>query len=311
LVGAKQVLPGRHLDPASLLESLQDERVTVTAGVPTIWLGLLQVLDHDPSAYDLSDVRLIMVGGSAAPKSMIEGFQERHGLQVLHVWGMTETSPIGTVSHVPGALKDAAPQVQYASRARQGTPAPLLEIRARGADGLVPWDGTTMGELEVRGAWVASAYYDAPETADRWTEDGWFRTGDIVTIDACGNVEIRDRTKDLIRSGGEWISSVALESALMGHPAVAEAAVIGVPDPLWQERPLAVVVLKAGQTVTGEALRAYLETQFARWWLPDAVEFVDTIPRTAVGKFQKTALRMQFHEYPLEKRSRPRVAVPA
>jgi fatty-acyl-CoA synthase len=297
LVGAKQVLPGRHLDPASLLEALQSERVTVAAGIPTIWLGLLRALDGDPAAYDLSRLRLIPVGGAAAPKSMIAGFQERHGLKVLHAWGMTEMSSAGTVSFLPGALQGAAQDVRYAARARQGTPMPLVELRARGAEGFVPWDGAAMGELEVRGPCVASAYYDAPEAADRWTEDGWFRTGDIVTIDARGNIEIQDRTKDLIRSGGEWISSVALENALMGHPAVAEAAVIGIPDAKWQERPLAVVVLRPGQTVSGSALHAFLEPQFARWWLPDAFEVVDAIPRTAVGKFLKSALRERFRDY--------------
>ena len=183
-------------------------------------------------------------------------------------------------------------------RAKQGIPVPFVEIRARGAEGLVPWDGQTMGELEVRGPWVARAYYDSEEGDDRFTADGWFKTGDIVTIDPLGCIEITDRAKDLIRSGGEWLSSVALENALMAHPAVAEAAVIAVPDPQWQERPLAVVVLKPGQATTQEDLLASLAGNFPKWWLPDTVEFVDEIPKTAVGKFKKAALRERFNAPP-------------
>ncbi|HLZ07793.1 MAG TPA: long-chain fatty acid--CoA ligase, partial [Chloroflexota bacterium] len=297
LVGAKQVMPGPYLDPASLLEELSAERVTFTAGVPTIWLGILAALDKEPNRYDLSKLRSMVVGGSAAPPSMIRGFQERHGLRVLHAWGMTETAPLGTVSQLPSDLVDEPADVQYDYRAKQGRASALVEIRAKGDDGLVPWDGTTMGELEVRGAWVASAYFNSPESADRFTADGWFRTGDIVTIDKRGYVKIQDRSKDLIKSGGEWISSVELENALMGHPAVAEAAVIAVPDPCWLERPLAVVVLKPGQTATSAELIAFLAPSFARWWLPDAIEFVDQIPKTAVGKFLKSALRDQFKDY--------------
>jgi fatty-acyl-CoA synthase len=292
-VGAKQVLPGPHLDPPSLLEAFEAERVTLTAGVPTIWLGILQLLDKDPDAYDLSSLRGMIVGGSAAPRAMIEGFQERHGLHVIHAWGMTEMTPLGSVAELPSELLDAPTEERYAFRAKQGIPAPFVEIRARGVDGLVPWDGETMGELEVRGPWIVSAYYDA-DSSDRFTEDGWFKTGDIVTIDRFGCIEIQDRAKDVIKSGGEWISSVGLENALMGHPAVAEAAVIAMPDEKWSERPLAVVVLKEGETATHDELRAFLEPNFAKWWLPDQFEFVDEIPKTAVGKFRKTALREQF-----------------
>jgi fatty-acyl-CoA synthase len=297
LVGAKQVFPGPYLDPPSLLELLQGERVTFTAGVPTIWLGILQALDKDPKAYDLSSIRAMAVGGSAAPLSIIRGFQERHNLKIVHAWGMTETTPLGTVANLPNDLRQASPEVQYDYRARQGTPVAFVEIRARGDAGLVPWDGETMGELEVRGPWVASAYYNSPGSEDRFTEDGWFKTGDIVTIDPRGSVKIQDRTKDLIKSGGEWISSVELENALMGHPAIAEAAVIAIPDPKWQERPLAVIVFKPGQSATPEELRAYLEPKFAKWWLPDSFEVVDQIPRTAVGKFLKSALREKFKDY--------------
>ena len=295
MVGATQIFPGPFLDPTSLLETFAREHVTYTAGVPTIWLGLLRTLDEQPKAYDLSRLRALVVGGSAAPKSMIRGFEERHGLRVIHAWGMTETTPLGVVSSLVSDLEGADAETRFTIRAKQGFPVPFVEIRARTDDGsIVAWDGKTMGELEVRGPWVARAYYRSPESADRWTEDGWFRTGDIVNIDARGYVDIQDRSKDLIKSGGEWISSVALENSLMAHPAVAEAAVIAIPDEKWQERPLAVIVLKPGQTATGEELRAYLEASFAKWWLPDDFEFVTEIPKTGVGKFRKTALRERF-----------------
>ncbi len=296
LFGAGQVFPGPFLDPVSLLELIETERVTVTAGVPTVWLAVLQELDARPGSRDLRALRVIAIGGSAAPPALIKAFDERHGLRILHAWGMTEMSPLGTVCALPSTLRDAPADRQLAYRAKQGTPIPLIEIRARTATGLAPWDGKTMGELEVRGAWVASQYYHEPDLGDRFTDDGWFKTGDIVTIDASGCVEITDRSKDLVKSGGEWISSVALESALMGHPAVAEAAVVGVPHPKWDERPLAVVVLKAGQRVSAPDLVEFLRPSFAKWWLPDAVEFVDAIPRTSAGKFRKSALRDRFRD---------------
>jgi len=206
---------------------------------------------------------------------------------------MTELCPVGTLSGLPGQERGLDRDDAYDARAQQGPPIPFVEIRARDGDGLVPWDGESMGELEVRGPSVASAYHDAGE-ADRWTEDGWFRTGDIVTIGSGGRVAIQDRAKDLVKSGGEWISTVALENALMGHPAVAEAAVIAVPDERWLERPLAVVVLREGATADADELREFIAPSFARWWLPERFEFVDEIPKTAVGKFRKTALRERF-----------------
>ncbi|CAM3608463.1 long-chain fatty acid--CoA ligase [Hydrogenibacillus schlegelii] len=300
LVGAKHVLPGMHLDPASLLEAFQAERVTLTAGVPTIWLGVLQRLDQNPGAYDLSALRALLVGGAAAPAGMIRGFQERHGLTVVHAWGMTETTPLGTIAFLSPETAALPEDARYRLRAKQGRPVPLVEIRARGPEGFVPWNGEAMGELEVRGPWIAAAYHNAPEAADRWTDDGWFRTGDIVTIDPHGYVEIKDRDKDLVKSGGEWISTMALENALMTHPAVLEAAVIAVPHPKWQERPLAVVVLKPGHT-PDEAMKAALfdalRPKFARWQLPDDIVFVDQIPRTSTGKFLKRALRERFKHH--------------
>ena len=294
LTGAKQVFPGPHLDPGNLLELFESERVTLTAGVPTIWFGILQVLDEDPNAYDLSALRAMLVGGAAAPKSMIQGFDERHGLRVLQGWGMTETSPLASIAHLRTEIVEKSKDEQYEYMARQGYPMPTVEIRARGDEGLVPWDSVSMGELELRGPYIASAYYNAPETADKFTEDGWLKTGDIVTIDEYGFIKIQDRTKDLVKSGGEWISSVALENALMAHDAVAEAAVVAIPDPKWQERPLAAVVLKEGEEATQEELIKHLEPDFARWWLPDRVEFVDEIPKTSVGKFKKSELRERF-----------------
>jgi fatty-acyl-CoA synthase len=203
-------------------------------------------------------------------------------------------TPLGTLCNPPGSMAGAPDDARLRYRSKQGTPLPLVEIRARGDNGLVPWDGTTMGELEVRGPWVASQYFNLTGPDPRFTDDGWFKTGDIVTIDPCGCIEIADRTKDLVKSGGEWISSVALETALMGHPAVAEAAVIAVPHPKWDERPLACVVLRKGHEATADELRDYLAPHFAKWWLPDAFEFIDEIPRTSVGKFRKSALRERF-----------------
>ncbi len=300
LVGAAQVLPGPHLDPASLLDLFERERVTFSAGVPTVWLALLAALDADPGRRDRLVLRALGVGGSAPPEAMIRAFAERHRIPMIHGWGMTETSPIGSVAAVPPALAGAPRDVQYRYMARQGRPLPFFEIRARGDDdALVPWDGAAVGELEVRGPWVASGYYEGDgagpnDAAERWTGDGWFRTGDVVTIGADGTITITDRSKDLIKSGGEWISSVALENALMGHPAVAEAAVIAVPHAEWQERPLAVVVLRAGQQATAEELGAHLAPDFAKWWLPDRYVFADGIPRGATGKFLKRALRERY-----------------
>ena len=297
LVGAKQVLPGPHLDPESLLEDMSNEKVTITAGVPTIFLGILRKLDEDPDSYDLSSVRDMVIGGSAAPEGMIRAFEERHGLRVLHAWGMTETTPLGTVCTLSSLVDDAPEDEQYKVRATQGLPGPFIEVRARGDEGFVPWDRESMGELEIRGPWVSGAYFNTDEGADKFTEDGWFKTGDIVTIDENGYVEIQDRTKDLIKSGGEWISSVALENALMAHDAVAEAAVIAVSDERWGERPLGVVVLKEDAEATEEELLSHLASNYPKWSLPDAIEFVDEIPHTATGKALKMALRERYSDY--------------
>jgi fatty-acyl-CoA synthase len=295
-LGTGQVLPGPHLDPASIVELLESERVTFTAGVPTIWHGLLKYLDEHPG-HDLSSIRTMLVGGAAIPDATVRAFDARHGLRIVHAWGMTETSPLGSVSRIPSELQSAPPDTQYAWRVTQGRPAPFVEIRARSEEGLVPWDGATMGELEVRGPWVASAYYPGNEDPERWTDDGWFRTGDIVTIAPEGCLTIQDRAKDLVKSGGEWISTVALETALIGHPSVSEAVVVAVPHPTWGERPLAVVVPTAGTQPSIEELRAHLAPHFAKWWLPDAVACVDSLPRTGTGKYQKNQVRAMFRDH--------------
>jgi fatty-acyl-CoA synthase len=291
--GTGLVLPGPKLDAESVLELLADEKVTVTAGVPTVWMAILQALNDEPDRWDLSALRLMIVGGSAVPRSMIEGF-DKHGLTILQAWGMTETSPMGTICRLPPELDDASEDEQYDFRARQGIPSPYVEIRARNDEGeLIPWDDEAMGELEVRGPWVAAAYWRG-RGEEKFTEDGWFQTGDVVKIDSHGCIRISDRSKDLVKSGGEWISSVDLENHLMAHDAVAEAAVIAMPDDKWGERPLAVCVLREGSEATPEELREHLGQHFAKWQLPDRFEFIDEIPRTATGKFKKTALREQF-----------------
>ena len=300
MVGAKMVFPGPHLDAPSVLQLLQDEKVTCAAGVPTVWIAILEALDKEPKRWDVSSVKQMVVGGSAAPQAMIEGFQKRHGLAVLHAWGMTEMSPIGTVSRLKPGMEALPESEQFRRRAAQGLAVPLVEVRAVSESGEVPWDGKSMGELHVRGPFIAKSYFANASEADKFTKDGWFRTGDVVTIDAEGFVRITDRSKDLIKSGGEWISSVDLENALMGHPAVKEASVVAVAHPKWDERPVACVVLKDGAKATGEELRAYLEPLFARFWLPDAFVFMQAIPRTAAGKFLKTALREQLKDFKLQ-----------
>ena len=301
LVGAKQVMPGVHLDAQSIIEDFEQEEVTLTAGVPTVYLPVLEALDEETEEHDLSALRSMVIGGSAAPKELIKAYKERHGIDVIHAWGMTEMSPIGTVSNLTSDLLELPEDEQLDYKAKQGYPVPFIEIRARDeeTDEFVPWDDETMGELEVRGPWVASSYFKTEEGAEDFTEDGWFKTGDIVSIDEHGFINIQDRDKDLVKSGGEWISSVQLENALMAHEAVAEAAVIAIPHEKWDERPLAIVVLKEGQEVTAEELLSHLEGDFAKWQLPDAVEFVDEIPRTATGKFLKMELREQFKDYQL------------
>jgi fatty-acyl-CoA synthase len=297
MVGAKQVMPGPHLDPASLLDLYEKERVTISAGVPTIWMGIQQALEKEPERYKLQKGLRMVVGGSAAPESMIRAF-DRFDMRVIHAWGMTETTPLGSVALPKASMRDLGEDALYKVRATQGLPAPYVELRARGEGGLIAWNGTSLGELEVRGPWVAASYLDNDEAKDKWTDDGWFRTGDVVSIDAEGYIRIADRTKDLIKSGGEWISSVDLENALMGHASVKEAAVIAIPDDKWGERPLAAIVLKDGKAATETELAAHLlQHGFAKWQLPDGYVFRDAIPRTSTGKFMKMTLRDELRAW--------------
>jgi fatty-acyl-CoA synthase len=299
MVGCKLVFPGPHLDALSVLQLIHDEKVTVAAGVPTVWIAILDALDKEPQRWDIKSLRQMVVGGSAAPQAMIEAFEKRHGVHILHAWGMTEMSPIGTICRLKPQMLSLPESEKFRIRATQGVAVPLVEVRAVSETGEVPWDGKSMGELHVRGPFIARSYFGNAAEADKFTMDGWFRTGDVVTIDADGFVRITDRSKDLIKSGGEWISSVDLENALMGHPAVKEAAVVAVQHPKWAERPVACVVLKDGAKANDEDLREYLEPMFAKFWLPDAFVFMQAIPRTAAGKFLKSALRHQLKDFKL------------
>ncbi len=300
LVGCKLVLPGRFMMPDRTAQAMADEGVTLSAGVPTLWIGLLQVLAQRPDL-DLSALNRVVIGGSAVPFSLIQALQAK-GIPVLHAWGMTETSPIGTVSRLLARLESLPPEQQIAYQAKQGRVVPGVELRivdlATGDE--VPTDGTTFGEIQVRGPWITGSYYhDA--NIDQGQEkfvDGWFRTGDVATMDADGYVQIVDRTKDVVKSGGEWISSVTLENDIMGHPQVMEATVIALPHPKWQERPIAIVVPKpeaVGQLTEADII-TYLEPRVAKWWLPDRVIFVEAIPKTSVGKFDKKVIRQQMAE---------------
>jgi fatty-acyl-CoA synthase len=298
MVGASLVLPGRLLDPLTITKLIASEHVTVAAGVPTIWIGMVQVLDKDPSAYDLSSLSRIPCGGSAVPLSLIEGLQ-RHGLNIVQAWGMTEMSPVGSVCHIRKELADLPQEELNHVRTKPGYMVPFVDFRVLDDSGAqVPWDGKTFGELEVRGPWITASYYHSEEDGSGKFHDGWLRTGDVVTIDEYGYIGIVDRSKDVIKSGGEWISSVDLENTIMGHPQVLEAAVIGVPNPKWQERPVAYVVPKPEfkDALTAQDILDYLAPRVAKWWLPDEVIFIDAIPKTSVGKFDKKVLRALYAE---------------
>mgnify|MGYP001552960853 CR=1 FL=1 len=289
-VGATQVFPGPYLDAESLLQLFESEKVTQAAGVPTVMMSILNKLDTDPHQYKLC-LRTIAVGGSAAPRFLVKSFDERYGIEVLHSWGMTEMSPLGSTAVMTSKMEKASKEEQYDYSMKQGLPVPFVEVRGRNEAGFIPWDGETMGELEVRGPWVASSYYRDPEATEKFTSDGWLRTGDIVTIDDDGCIAIKDRSKDVIKSGGEWISSIALENTLMEHPSVLEAAVIAIPDTKWIERPFAYVVPREGKTISPVELKEFLDGKFAKFWIPDEYAVINAIPKTSVGKFMKSALR--------------------
>ena len=300
MLGVKLVFPGPHLHPDDLLDLIRQHPPSLALGVPTIWMGLIQRYDQaltaEPGRWQLPQGMRSLVGGAAVPEALIRAFA-KHGVWLLQGWGMTETSPLATVSYLRNELKDAGDETRYRRAAMAGVPAPLVDLRIRTElDEDAPWDGLTMGEIQVRGPFITSSYHEQPITADRFSADGWLRTGDVATMDALGFVRITDRTKDLIKSGGEWISSVDLENALMAHPAIAEAAVIAIPDAKWSERPLACVVVKPGQNPPfADALAAHLmQHGFAKWQVPDRFEFIDAVPRTSTGKFWKLKLRERF-----------------
>ena len=296
LAGASLVMPGPDLSPAGLLAMIESEKVTLSAGVPTIWMGMLPLLKD----FDLSSLRAVMCGGSAVPKSLSEGWRAAIGVPVSQGWGMTEISPVGSFSALRAEFVDATPEIQAQIRATQGIALPGVEARIveTGTQNELPWDDESSGELEIRGPWVARQYYKTDEPGEQFSPDGWLRTGDVAAISPLGYIRLVDRTKDLIKSGGEWISSVDLENQIMAHPAVAEAAVIAIPHPKWMERPLAVVVAKDHEKVSREELMDYLREQgLSGWGLPDDIVFIDELPKTSVGKFSKRDLRDRFSEY--------------
>jgi fatty-acyl-CoA synthase len=299
MLGVKMVFPGPYLHPDDLLPLLDSEKVTLSCGVPTIWLPMVQLLEKNPGKWKLQSGLRLTVGGSAVPEAMIRAYA-KFGIEVIQGWGMTETSPVATISKVTAMQGQLTDDERFAVLASQGYPLPLVDIRAVADDGEAAWDGKTVGEIQVSGPWITGSYHDLPASADSFTEDGWLRTGDVASIDPLGFLKITDRTKDLIKSGGEWISSVDLENAIMGHPAVQEAAVIAVPHPKWAERPLAVVVLKPGEQTSVADIKQHLTNKFVKWMVPDAYVFVDSIPRTSTGKFLKTALRDQYQNWSWE-----------
>lgn len=291
MMGIKLIFPGPHLHPEDLLALMAAEPPTYALGVPTIWTSMLELLDRDPQRYRLPPGIRMLVGGAPVPEALIRGFA-RYGAQVVHGWGMTEMSPLGTISYLKPELQALAPEQRFARYALAGVPVALTEMRLVGDDGReCPWDGQTLGEIQVRGPFITARYHAHPVEPEKFTADGWLRTGDVAAIDTHGYVRIADRTKDLIKSGGEWISSVDMENHLMAHPAVLEAAVVAVPDAKWGERPVAFVVFKSGRQASAEELRAHLGTRFAKWQLPDRIEAIDAIPRTSTGKFWKVKLR--------------------
>ena len=295
--GSDFVFPGPSLAPDHIVNLIEKERVTFTAGVPTIWMGVLPLLE----GRDMSSLRLITAGGSAVPKSLSEAFRDKIGLPLLQGWGMTETSPVASLSVIKSDLADSSDDEKATIRSYAGLPVPLCDVRivADSSGEELPWDAVEFGELQIRGPYIASSYYNDPSSDEKFTPDGWLRTGDVASITPEGYIKIVDRTKDVIKSGGEWVSSVDLENQIMAHPKVAEAAVIGVPHPKWSERPLACVVVAPGEELTKEEVISFLTDQVAKWQLPDDVVFIDEIPKSSVGKFSKKTLRERFADYEL------------
>jgi fatty-acyl-CoA synthase len=296
MAGASLIMPDRFLQAAPIAQMIATEKPTHAAAVPTIWNDLLNYLDANQT--DVSSISEVVVGGAACPPGLMHAFSERHGIEIIHAWGMTETSPLGSVSRAPAGL---APEETWAYRYTQGRVPAAVEARIVGPLGEpMPADGKAVGELEVRGPWITAGYLGEAEPDPEKFRDGWLRTGDVGTLSADGFITLTDRAKDVIKSGGEWISSVELENALMAHPAVLEAAVVGVPDEKWSERPLASVVVKEGAQVTPDELRAFLGERVARWQLPERWAFIEAVPKTSVGKFDKKVLRARYAEGALE-----------
>ena len=301
MCGAKLVLPGPNLAGENIWRLLREEHCNFSLGVPTVWLGLFDFIERNRGKLDLSEIALkrLVVGGSACPRAMIEKFETLFGAYVIHAWGMSETSPLASIGTLLDKHQGIDLQQRFDIQAKQGRAIYGVDIEIFGEDGKpLPHDGQAFGDLKARGPWVASGYYRA-ESDSVLDADGWFATGDVATLDADGFVQITDRSKDVIKSGGEWISSIDLENAAVGHPAVQEAAVIGVAHTRWQERPLLLIMLKAGQKATREDILAFMEGKVAKWWMPDDVVFVDALPHTATGKLQKLKLREQFRGYTL------------
>jgi fatty-acyl-CoA synthase len=306
MTGARIVFTGRDLQPPNIAALIQDERVTFTGGVPTIWMTLYGYLGTHP--HDLSSLRMVVSAGSAMPRQFIEWYEKKHGVPFRLAWGMTETTPIATFMALKAHLDNLPEKARFDLLARHGLPVAGVDIRIVDAEGIeIPWDGSTMGELQTRGPWVTSGYYNDPRGAESFS-DGWFRTGDVATIDPEGYLQIMDRTKDLVKSGGEWISSVDLENAIMAHPKVMEAAVIAVFHPKWQERPLACIapLEQYRGEITKQEILDFLAGRIAKWWLPDDIVFLDAVPKTSVGKFNKRALREEFKDYVLPAVTEPR-----
>ncbi|MCW5730794.1 MAG: long-chain-fatty-acid--CoA ligase [Alphaproteobacteria bacterium] len=303
MCGAKLVFPGMAMDGKSIFELLRDERVTMTAGVPTVWLMLFQYLDQVKAETgkipELPHLKRVVIGGSAAPRAMIKRFWDDFGAYVVHAWGMTEMSPLGTTGNLLPKHKDLPIEERLDVQVKQGRAVYGVELRITDDEGKeLPRDGKAFGNLQVRGPWITSGYFKG-EGGKVLDADNWFTTGDVATLDPDGYMQITDRAKDVIKSGGEWISSIDLENEAVGHPAVAEAAVIGVAHPKWQERPLLLIVRKKGAEASKEEILEFLEPRIAKWWMPDDVVFVDELPHTATGKLLKTKLREQFRDYKL------------
>src|SRR4051812_14960028 len=292
MAGSNFAMPGPMMQPKALAELMESEHVTLAAGVPTIWMGVLPEL----KGRDLSHLREILCGGSAVPKALSERYREQVGLPILQAWGMTETSPVATTGRIKSTLGEQDAPELADLRAMQGVPIPLVDLRIvdPGTEEELPWDGEARGELQAIGPWIARDYYNDERSGESFTKDGWLRTGDVATITPDGYVKLVDRTKDLVKSGGEWISSVELENAIMAHPKVAEAAVIGIPDEKWSERPLACVVPNGDGEITLDELKDFLAERVPKWWIPNDMQIIDEVPKTSVGKFSKKTLREQF-----------------